>query len=474
MARRSSYGLLLLFIAACPATVLAQIEFDDHIQDQMVVQRGMRWEISGTSSNHVSFDATFADKTVKVHPVAGQWKAEFHVPSNLSGLAELNIDEGRLIRKIQVGDIWLCSGQSNMAMSVGGAYKNKITRSLLGKTIKIFQVRKPMNIPQPNASRWVDGSSSDASAFSAVCLAFGAALYERTRIPIGLIDGTLGGTWIESWISPQSFKLASSAQAAISRYDKAAEHRKRKGLRTETYGIEKPSQLFELMIAPLGQQGIKGVLWYQGEGSGGISNNYAELLSLLIRDWRALWNNPALPFVVMQLPRFGTPSAGLDTRSGWAMIRDAQRIAVSSSQPAGLVVSIDLGDGTIHPPDKLPFGKRAANIAFELVYDKGHEHLMPMPTHFDVRDDAVRIEFDKGEACVEGTPHLSDTVFIAGEDHRWHNAEVDVERSSISARSPKVLHPVAIRYAWSDYPLVGLQTCESEIPITPFHADARQ
>jgi sialate O-acetylesterase len=286
-----------------------------------------------------------------------------------------------------------------------------------------------------------------------------------------LIDATVGGTWIESWISSKSFNQASSAQTAISCFDKAAEYRKREGLRTETFGIEKPSQLFDLMIAPLERQAIKGVLWYQGEGSGRISNNYAELLSLLIGDWRALWNDPALPFVVMQLPRFGAPSLGQDTRSAWAIIRDAQRIAVSSSPPAGLVVSIDLGDGTIHPPEKLPFGKRAAAVAFELVYDKRYEHLVPMPTNFNVWNDTARIEFDKGKACVEGTPYLSNTVFIAGEDHQWHNAEVHVDRSSISARSPNVSHPVAIRYAWSDYPQVGLKTCESAIPVTPFRTD---
>lgn len=471
-ARHIFFLLPFLFAITWAVPVPAQVELASNIQDQMVIQRGIRWEVGGTSGDNTRFDVTFAGQTVRAQPKDGLWKVRFDIPSSFSGLAELTVGEGQLIRKIQVGDVWLCSGQSNMAMSVRSVSdKDQIIQSTLGKTIRIFQVRKPMNIPQPNAGRWMDGSSGEASTFSAVCLAFGTALYDLNKVPIGLIDATLGATWIESWISSQSFKLASSAQAAIARYDKAAEDRKKKGLRKETYGIDKPSQLFELMIAPLGQQGIKGVLWYQGEGSGKISKNYAELLSLLIRDWRELWDHPALPFVVMQLPKFGISSAELDTHSDWAVIRDAQRVAVSSSQPAALVVSIDLGDGTIHPPDKLPFGKRAADITFESVYNKEHEHLVPMPTDLEIQNNGIRIEFDKGRACVEGTSYLPFSVFIAGEDHQWYNAEVNVHRSSILAYSPKVPHPVAIRYAWSDYPLVGLQTCGSAIPITPFHMD---
>ncbi len=478
-ARSSIFFLLPLLFAllgiAWAAPALARIEFADNVQDHMVVQRGARWEVGGTSGGNASFGVTFAGQTVRVQPKDGVWKVQFDIPSDLSGLAELIIDQGRLIKKIQVGDIWLCSGQSNMEMGVNKASdKDQITRSVQGKTIRIYQVRKPMNIPQPNAEYWMEGSSGGAGTFSALCLAFGAALHDRTRVPIGLIDATVGGTWIESWISPEAFKLASSAPEAASRFDRATKDRERRGLRKGTYGLDKPSQLFELMIAPLEQksiQAIKGVLWYQGEGSWTMSKSYAELLSLLIKDWRQLWADPALPFVVIQLPKLGTSPVGLDMKNGWAALRDAQRVAVSSSPPAALVVSMDLGDGTFHPPAKLPFAKRAADVALELVYDKGQEHLAPVPTNVAIRNNAVWVEFDKGKACVEGTPFLAKSVFIAGEDRKWHNAEVDVARSSILAYSPEVPHPVAIRYAWSDYPVVGLQTCKGAIPVTTFRTD---
>jgi sialate O-acetylesterase len=470
--RRRCALVLLLFASIWSAVALAQIELADRIQDHMVVQRGMPWEVTGTADSNASFDATFGEQALEVHPVNGIWKVRFDIPLNLSGPAELKIDGGRLVRKIQVGDVWLCSGQSNMAWGLRGVSdKDQITEALRGKTVRVFQVPKPMHISQPHAGRWMDAMSSQAVAFSAVCLAFGASLYDRAHVPIGLIDATLGGTWIESWISPRSFQQASSVRAAIARYESAAAHRKREGLRTETYGIDKPSQLFDLMIAPLASQAIKGAVWYQGEGSGANGNNYDELLSLLIRDWRAHWNNPKLPFVIMQLPGFGTPSTGLDTRSGWATIRDAQRIAVASSPPAALVVSVDLGDGTIHPPVKLPFGKRAADVAYELVYSRGGNHLMPMPTKIEPIGDKVQVEFDSGKACIEKTPALAGSVFVAGEDRHWYKAEVEAGRSSITAHSPEVPHPVAVRYAWSEFPTVGLRTCATAIPVSPFRTD---
>ncbi|WP_175463290.1 sialate O-acetylesterase [Nitrosospira multiformis] len=458
---------LFLLTQSLAAPALAQIELASHIQDQMVVQRGAPWKISGTSSDNISFDVEFGGQLIKVRPSEGQWKAQFNVPSDLSGPVHLIIDGGRLVRKVQVGDVWLCSGQSNMALGLGGvADKNEIIQSLNGKAIYIFQVAKPIRIPQPNAGRWMKALSW--GGFSAVCLAFGASLYDRINVPIGLIDATLGATWIESWISASSISIASSAQAAIARFENAAKQRKIKDLRADTYGIDKPSQLFDLMIAPLGKQAIKGVLWYQGEGDGRNGTNYAELLSLLIKDWRTRWNNPQLPFIVMQLPGFGVPTAGLDLGSDLALVRDAQRIAVASSAPAGLVVSVDLGDGTMHPKKKLPFGQRASNIAFELVYNKGSESFIPMPTTMDITGDTVQIKFEGGKACLQSTPALPDTIFISGEDHRWYSAEVSIRDSSIYVRSSQVSHPVEVRYAWSNYPLLGLLTCEGGIPVTPF------
>lgn len=473
--RRSAWQhglrLCVLLPIAYAAPAVAQVELAPHIQEQMVVQRGTRWVVSGTANDNEQFDVRFLGKEIPVRPSGGTWVAQFDVPSNFSGPADLAVDGGRKIIKVQVGDVWLCAGQSNMAMKISRASDgDRIAKLSRGKSIHLFQVPKPVTKPQPMAGLWMAVSPDRVGDFSAVCLAFGEAIYDRIHVPVGLIDASLGGTWIESWISDESFRRIADS-ATYDRYARIARQRELRGWRGDTQGIEKPSQLFELMVRPLANQSIKGVFWYQGEGNRSNASRYTELLSMLIQDWRKHWNNPLMPFVVMQLPGNGAPSNSLDAHSAWAAIRDAQRIVVETSPPAGLAVSIDLGDGTIHPKNKLPFGERAAETAFDLVYSQRHENAATMPTGFTVEGSAIRIEFDKGSACVEGTRSLPDMLYISGEDRRWQAADVEVDHSSIVVHSAQVEHPVAVRYAWSDYPQVGLKTCGSAIPVTPFRTD---
>lgn len=461
-------GLVAVFPAG---SALAVVEIVPSIQDQMVVQRGKPWVVSGTAGDHEKFAVEFLGKKIEVKPSAGRWSVQFDVPPDSFGPAQLVADGGRLVRKIRIGDVWLCSGQSNMALNVERTVDGaEIANFAATQSVSIFQASKPMNIPQLEAEKWTDAASEKTRKFSAVCLAFGAALSEQTKVPIGLIDASLGGTWIESWLSAESFEKVSSARESASRYQQRANQRAVRGTRTTVYGIDRPSQLFDLMIAPLTVQPIKGVLWYQGEGNRVTADSYSEMLSTLIRDWRTHWRQPLLPFVIIQLPGFGTQTTGFDARSRWASVRDAQRVVASSAQRVGLVVTVDLGDGTIHPGRKLPFGQRAAGVASALAHGP-HENPGILPTNFSIKKNAVSVEFNHGHACLEGTRHLPGSVYIAGSNQRWFAAEVDVERSSIVARSPSVPNPVAIRYAWSDNPNVGLRSCRKNIPATPFRSD---
>lgn len=456
------------------ASAWARVELAPHIQDQMVVQRGMPWEISGTADDGDRFDVEFRGQRIQVRPAGGAWSVRFDVPSQFTGPAGLSVDGGRLTRKVLIGDVWLCSGQSNMALPVARASDgNQIAESSQNKAVYVFQMPKPIvGQPPADAGRWTAATStSQVSRFSAVCLAFGTALHDRTKVPVGLIDSSLGATWIESWISSQSFDTLSVAKSAREWYARFRKQRESKGLLKNIYGIDEPSQLFDIMIRPLGRQSIKGVFWYQGEGNRRNADQYLELLSALMKDWRANWHNSSMPFVIMQLPGFGTAAAGFDENSGWAAVRDAQRRAVASTQQAGLVISIDLGDGTIHPGAKLPFGRRAADVAFDLAYEQGNQDLVPKPAAVRFEGNAATIDFGKGRACLESTPYISETVFVAGNDRRWHVANVSIAQSSLVARSTQVPRPVAVRYAWSDYPRVGLRTCENGVPVTPFRTD---
>ena len=436
----------------------------------MVVQRGVPWEVSGTADAGERFSIGFLGQKREVRPAAGAWSVRFDVPSDVTGPAELVIDGSRVVRQVLVGDVWLCGGQSNMALPVTRASDgNRIAELSQRKAIHVYQVPKPIaGQPPGNAGRWIAvKSAAEVGQFSAVCLAFGTVLHDRTKVPVGLIDSSLGATWIESWISSQSFGRLALVESARESYARRAAS----GRRRNTYGIDEPSQLFELMVRQLGRQSIKGVLWYQGEGNRRNADDYLELLMGLMQDWRAHWRNPSLPFVVMQLPGFGKPGKGFDPASGWAGVRDAQRRAVAASPPAGLVVTIDLGEGTIHPGAKLPFGARAAEVALDIAYGDGRRNAAALPTGFGFAGNAVQVEFGKGSTCVEGTPQLSEAFFVAGDDRRWYGAGLEVGRTGLMVRSAQVARPVAVRYAWADYPPVGLVACGGGTPVTPFRSD---
>jgi sialate O-acetylesterase len=469
---RSAVLTIAFALAACSALpALAHVELAEHIQDGMVVQRGTFWDVSGTADEGERFVVRFMGQEREVRPSNGAWAVRFDVPWGGAGEADLTIGGGRIVRKVQVGDVWFCGGQSNMAMAVGRATDgDEIFKSARGKPLYVFQAQRPVR--QPNAGRWMTAASHEnIQRFSAICLAFGVALHDHLRTPVGLIDASLAGTVIESWISANSFGQLSSVDAARARYDRIRKRQESTGrLRAKDIGKDEPSRLYELMVKPYARQSIKGVLWYHGESNRMNAESYAEMLIALMKDWRATWNHPSLPFVVVQLPAFGPPSQALDPRSPWAAIRDAQRIAVASSQPAALAVSVDLGDATMHPASKQPFGRRAAEAALELTNGAGQRKLAPMPTGVSMRGKAISIEFDGG-ACLERTPHLAQGVFVAGDDRRWQAAEATIDYNSLVLRSSLVERPVAARYGWSDHPRIGLRACGSLVPVTPFRTD---
>lgn len=443
--------LILQIISICsffiiPEFAFAEIRLDKHIHDNMVIQRGAPLVISGGSDNNDAFTINFLGNNIHIQPIDNKWSTIIDISNDIYGKTKLIIDNGYLVKTVIIGDVWLCSGQSNMVFPLNNAIdKEQILKMANDKLISTLQVSNKSGSAQSRDSQWQSLDSAKTQRFSAVCLAFGTYLNDLTGVPIGLINASVGGTRIESWISSQNIKNVPCANA------------------------DTQNELFNLMISPLTSQPIKGVLWYQGESNRGQALCYSKLLSTLISDWRELWHNPELPFVIIQLPGFGRQTHVLNTSSNWAALRDSQRIVASSSENTGLVVTLGLGDGTIHPAQKLPFGQRAATVAYDLAYMK-LKYPNILPTSFKTDGNSLVVEFNNGHACTSGS-HLTGLFHVAGEDNLWHIADVDIKNSAIIARSPNVSKPVAIRYAWSDNPAVGLQSCENGIPVTPFRWD---
>ncbi len=453
----------------------AEIVLDPFIQNGMVVQRGTDWLVTGTATNNESFSLSFADQTVNVKPASTVWSAKFNVPKVFSGPSELVIDKPHRSIKVNVGELWVCSGQSNMAFPLKLTQdSNRIVEQLKGKPISIYQATKTIEKTQPDANRWMPADANGNRDFSAVCLSFGAKLFEKLKAPIGLIDASLGGTWIESWISSTSFSQVPKNLISENRFKQRQTHKAKKINKKpdRRFGTDTPSELFDFMIKPLVSKPIKGVLWYQGEGNRSDADHYGRYLTLLMKDWRKSWGQPALPFVIVQLPKFGQPNARPNGNSQWAGIRDSQRLAVIDSQPAGLVVTLDLGDTDIHPKIKLPFGERAAEVANQLVYE--NKLLGTAPTVSNVAEDngILRIDFKNGPQCIEQSTGFAESFLIAATDRKWQRAQAKIVGSSVQVFSEKVKKPYAVRYAWSDNPPIGMISCADKLPITPFRTDS--
>ncbi len=229
--------------------------------------------------------------------------------------------------------------------------------------------------------------------------------------------------------------------------------------------------LYNGMIAPLIPFGIRGAIWYQGESNSPRHKEYRELLSLMVRDWRAQWGQGEFPFILQQLVNNGAPAKDPNPLGGWAFLREAQMQVAEALPNAGIAIGIELGDPlTIHPPNKQDVGRRLALVALEKVYAKPVESSGPRFDSMKVEGSAIRVRFThaKGLAAKDGPPK---NFAVAGADRKFVWAEAKVEGDVVVVSSPQVPQPVAVRYAWADNPAGCNLYNGSGLPAAPFRSD---
>ncbi len=232
-----------------------------------------------------------------------------------------------------------------------------------------------------------------------------------------------------------------------------------------------PSSLYNGMIAPLIPFAIRGAIWYQGESNVPRAQEYRELLSLMIGDWRAQWGQGDFPFILQQLVNNGPPVKEPNQRSGWPFLREAQMQVVESVPNAEISVGIDLGDPlTIHPPNKQEVGRRLALVALEKVYAKAVESSGPRFASMKVDGSTVRVKFTHAEGLVAKGGPLK-TFAVAGLDGKFVWADAVIEGDSVVITSPQVAQPAAVRYAWADNPADCNLFNAAGLPAAPFRTD---
>lgn len=478
----TTIGLLFLLTSSLFAAVKPHALFTEG----MVLQREIAIPIWGTANDGEKVTVEFNGQSVATTAAAGKWMVRLK-PVKAGGPFTLKINNLEL-KNVLVGDVWICSGQSNMQWSVKQS-TNADTEIANANypMIRLFSVpRSEVNTPQADIkANWQECNPANIPDFSAVGYFFGRDLHKNLNVPIGLIDNAVGGSPAESWMQSEllngdaEYKQFHAAYPqAIERYNEAVEKHKEVVEKAKAAGTKPPnapgrpwmpSGLYNGMLVPLLPYGIKGVIWYQGETNAGRAYQYRRLFPAMIQNWRARWGQGDFPFLFVQLAAFG-PNAPKPGDSDWAELREAQTMTLSLPK-TGMASAIDVGTyDDIHPRNKKPVGERLALVARSVAYNQKLVFAGPMYAGMKAEGDKITLKFHHTGGGLEAKGGELKGFLIAGEDKVWREAKAEIKGKQIVVSSPEVAKPVAVRYAWAKYPTVNLYNKEG-LPANPFRTD---
>ncbi|MEP6756959.1 MAG: sialate O-acetylesterase [Chthonomonadales bacterium] len=451
--------------------------------NNMVLQRNAPVPVWGWTAPGSKVTVEFRGK--KANAVAGpdgKWMAKLP-PTKEGGPFELNISGPTSVKltNILVGDVWICSGQSNCEMGIGNV--NDADKEISGANypnIRLFTVQKTIGLTPTNQlvknSQMLYGEWSPCSpqtvktggwnGFSAIGYFFGRMLHQELNVPIGLIHTSWGGTIAEAWASEEALRPIEDFNGGIDKVKSDAAAGVGPG-----NNPNRPTVLYNAMISPLIPFAIKGAIWYQGESNAGRAFQYRKVLPTMITDWRNRFGVGDFPFFIVQLANFQARN-DKPVDDAWAELREAQSMTAANLPKTGIAVTIDIGDAKdIHPKNKQDVGKRLAMSALEIAYKRKGEFASPTYKNMKVENSSVRLSFNHVSTGLMTTNNEAVQGFaIAGEDHKFVWADAKIDGKSVIVSSPSVKTPVAVRYGWSINPAVNLYN-KAGLPTSPFRTD---
>lgn len=434
--------LIMTLLALCGAK--AKVKLPHVLADNMVLQQQAEVKLWGTAKakGMVKVMTSWNGKEYKAKADAeGRWSVKVSTPE--AGLSPyfIKFDDGEetTLKNVLIGEVWLCSGQSNMDMRVGGRYGDPVLGSLdavvtsKNTAIRVFVVGAKMD-DQPHDDcdgRWQEASSATVPDFSAAAYFFACKINEVLGVPVGILQVAYGGSRVEAWMSNE----------AAAPYKGVPE-------------VQNATILYNGMISPLVGYGIRGFLWYQGEANVDAPDLYAELFPAMVADWRKRWGDTTFPFYYAQIAPFAY-NKGSDKGQNSAYLREAQMKCLHNIPASGMIILTDIGDSlTIHPKDKKPVGDRFAYMALADSYGKkGFTVTGPIYKSMDIYGDKVEISFENvGKGLTSFRKPLSGFE-IAGADKVFYPAEAKFgkDAKTVIVSSKNISEPVAVRYAFKDY-----------------------
>ncbi len=495
---------LLVWVLGAAQTLRADVRLAPLFCDHAVLQQGVAVPVWGWADPGEDVTVTIAGQTKTTKAGRdGTWRVSL---SALKPGAALTLTvKGRnalTVQDVLAGEVWLGSGQSNMAMTVNRC--NDFEKELAAATlpqIRMFTVEREVGKTPQSACKgqWVVCSPGAVSNFSATAYFFGRALHQKLSVPVGLINSSWGGTPVEAWTSAEALAavpalkavsdpwVAKTAQPwdeakALAGYEKqvAAWRESAKKAKAENKQVPRapkkpgdprldshyPANLYNGMIAPLVPYAIKGAVWYQGESNANdlTAALYGLQLKTLILDWRARWGCE-LPFAWVQLPNFRASDRN------WPLVREGMLQALHVPK-TGMATTMDIGEtADIHPKNKQDVGRRLAYWALGAVYGQPVASVCgPLPAGHTVKGSEVVCSFTHADGGLTAKGGELKGFVIAGADQVWKSASAKIAGSTVVVSSPEVQAPVAVRYAWAADPACSLFN-GAGLPASPFRTD---
>jgi sialate O-acetylesterase len=480
--RMSLFVLLFLMGTA----LNAEVKVPSFFSDNMVLQRDREVKVWGWADKgekvKVSFDGQSKSTTAGSD---GKWMLKLDAMKANSKSQTLKI-ASKEFKNIVVGDVWLCSGQSNMEWTQNRSQNAKEEAAQanypLIRHLKFGHTH--LGKPQDDyKSDWKVCTPKSVGGFTAVGYFFARKIQQDLNVPIGLLGINWGGTRVEPWTTREAFAAVPELKQISDKLAQTPDDAPGKH--------QSPTRIYNAMINPVINYAIRGAIWYQGESNGGEGDSYFFKKKALIEGWRQKWGYE-FPFYFVQLANFKKPTNTPAGGDGWAKLREAQRRTLTLAK-TGMAVITDVGTpNNIHPPDKQDVGHRLAVWALNKEYGKTDVvHSGPLYKEMKVQSKQIVISFEAGttgSGLMIGTKGTDASKFlepvketkdakimqfsIAGADKKWYWAEAKIVGKTIVVSSPEVKNPVAVRYAYRMNP-VGANLYNKEgLPASPFRTDS--
>jgi sialate O-acetylesterase len=470
-----------IFIAFCIICSIAQkpvsatVTLPSFFSDNMVLQQKTDAALWGWAAAGSKVDITTSWNKKKYTATAssnGKWTLKVSTPV-AGGPYEITISDGKpiTIKNILIGEVWFCSGQSNMEMPMKGFRDQPIKGSndaIFNSTndqIRIYTVPRAVERflkDTTKTSWWKSASPENISNFSATAYYFGRLLQQQLKVPVALINDTYGGSSAEAFMSVDALKAFPEIKVHTP---------------SDTFRLNNrnATTLYNGMIHPIIGYTIRGCLWYQGESNFDRPDQYEKLFPAMVAEWRAEWGEGDFPFYFAQIAPYSNPQYQAATRNeklNSAYLRDAQRKAANMIPNSGIVVLMDNGEETIiHPADKETVGKRFAYLALGDTYKwKGFAYQSPAFDSLLINGNIATIRFKNAPNGLTSYSKPLTQFEIAGADKVFRPATAAIRNGTVVVSSPAVPAPVAVRYAFKDF-IVGELFSTEGFPVSSFRTD---